>query len=65
MNSLSLKQLERLEKKYRLAQDDYKSTVDKYNLIRIEYEKRFQDTCTKFQDFEINHIEKLLAFSLN
>ncbi|CAF4345246.1 unnamed protein product, partial [Rotaria magnacalcarata] len=34
MNSLSLKQLERLEKKYRLAQDDYKSTVDKYNLIR-------------------------------
>ncbi|CAF3423180.1 unnamed protein product [Rotaria socialis] len=65
MHSLALKQLERLEKKYRLAQDDYKSTIDKYNLIRIEYEKRFQDTCTKFQDFEINHIEKLLAFSLN
>ncbi|CAF0759132.1 unnamed protein product [Adineta steineri] len=65
INSITARQNERLEKKYRQAQDDYKSTIEKYNLLRNDYEKRFQDACNKFQGFEIEHIEKMLAYSLN
>ena len=43
-NSLfSARMLERLEKKHRQAQDDYKLAIDKYNTIRNEYEKRFHE----------------------
>ncbi|UJR35432.1 hypothetical protein I4U23_028189 [Adineta vaga] len=65
INSFAMRQLDRLEKKYRQAQDEYKTTIERYNLIRNEYEKRFHDACTKFQDFEIDHIEKMLVYSLN
>ena len=40
---LSAKLLERQEKKYRQAQDDYKLAIEKYNIIRNEYEKRFHE----------------------
>ncbi|CAF0993574.1 unnamed protein product [Adineta ricciae] len=64
LHSFTARQSDRLEKKYRQAQDEYKSTIDKYNKIRSEYQTRFYNACTKFQDFEIDHIEKLLAYSL-
>jgi F-BAR domain only protein len=89
-NTLTTKQIERLEKKTRLLHDDYKLAMDKYNAVRYDYEKCFSEghqqrssttsndcmsllslffilfvlVCTKFQDFEIDHIEKMLAFSL-
>ncbi|CAF1538537.1 unnamed protein product, partial [Adineta ricciae] len=59
------RQFERLEKKYRQAHDDYKASVEKYNSIRTEFEKRFYEACTKFQDFEAEHVDKMLNFSLN
>ncbi|CAF1316726.1 unnamed protein product [Adineta ricciae] len=37
------RQFERLEKKYRQAHDDYKASVEKYNSIRTEFEKRFYE----------------------
>lgn len=43
MNTLATKQLDRLEKKNRIAQDEYKATIEKYNSIRNDYEKRFHD----------------------
>ena len=38
-----LKSTDRLERKYRQAQDDYKLAIEKYNSIRNTYEKRFCD----------------------
>jgi len=43
LHSLTTRNIERLERKYRQAQDEYKSTIEKYNLIRNDYEKRFSD----------------------
>jgi hypothetical protein len=83
MNSLASRHTERLERKYRQAQDEYKLTIEKYNMVRNDYEKRFSDgkyssieiksrfrvfffkASSKFQAFEIDHIEKMLAFSLS
>jgi hypothetical protein len=39
----STRQIERLEKKYRQSHDDYRTSIDKYNLLRNEFEKRFYD----------------------
>jgi hypothetical protein len=43
INSFTSRQIDRLERKYRLAQDEYKLTIEKYNLIRNDYEKRFSE----------------------
>jgi hypothetical protein len=77
----SLQSKHRLERKHRQAQEDYKITIEKYNSTRKEYEKRFSDgrlnsflnqliffcsiASSKFQSFEIDHVEKMLALSLN
>ena len=39
----STRQFERLEKKYRQNQEEYRTSVEKYNSIRNEFEKRFYD----------------------
>ncbi|CAF3385996.1 unnamed protein product [Rotaria socialis] len=61
----SSRQIERLEKKFRQSHDEYKASIEKYNLLRNDFEKRFYDACTKFQDFEGEHVEKMLIFSIN
>ncbi|CAF1417816.1 unnamed protein product [Rotaria sordida] len=61
----STRQIERLEKKFRQSHDDYRTSIEKYNSLRNEFEKRFYEACTKFQDFEGEHVEKMLAFALN
>ena len=43
LNSITARQNERLERKYRQAQDEYKLTIEKYNIVRNDYEKRFSD----------------------
>jgi hypothetical protein len=43
INSLALRHTDRLERKYRQAQDEYKLTIEKYNSLRNDYEKRFAD----------------------
>lgn len=37
------RQLERLEKKSRQSHDDYRTSIEKYNSLRNEFEKRFYD----------------------
>ena len=78
------RQIERLEKKYRQLHDDYRGSIEKYNTLRNEFEKRFYDgnlfvrlnnikcylllsrlACIKFQDFEGDHVQKMLHFALN
>lgn len=43
LNSITFRQTDRLEKKYRQAQDEYKLCIEKYNTVRSDYEKRFTD----------------------
>lgn len=43
LNSFTSRQLDRIERKYRQAQEEYKLTIEKYNLIRNDYERRFSD----------------------
>lgn len=43
LNSITLRQTDRLERKLRQAQDEYKLSIEKYNTIRNDYEKRFSD----------------------
>ena len=42
-NPISSKQSERLEKKCRQAQDEYRTALEKYNAVRNDYEKRFHE----------------------
>ena len=37
------RQIERLEKKSRQSHDDYRTSIEKYNSLRNEFEKRFYD----------------------
>lgn len=43
VQSFTSRSSDRLERKYRAAQDEYKLTIEKYNLVRNDYEKRFRD----------------------
>ena len=82
ISSLASKHLDRWERKCRQAQDEYKLTLEKYNTIRNDFEKRFSDgrinicccssnnsvkilAASKFQAFEIDHVERMLALSLS
>lgn len=55
-------QLLKLEKKVKLALDDYKSSVDKYNSIRLEYERKLADSCNHFQYAEETHLKQMRGF---
>ena len=39
----STRQIDRLEKKFRQSHDDYRASIEKYNSLRSEFEKRFYD----------------------
>ncbi|CAF5183109.1 unnamed protein product, partial [Rotaria magnacalcarata] len=39
----SSRQIERLEKKFRQSHDEYRASIEKYNLLRNDFEKRFYD----------------------
>ena len=43
--SASTKELEKLEGKCRKAQEDYKALVDKYNLLREDFERKMTVSC--------------------
>lgn len=61
LNSFTSRQLDRIERKYRQAQEEYKLTIEKYNLIRNDYEKRFSDGKSKLVRFISNSF--LLSYS--
>lgn len=55
-------QLLKLEKKTKLALDEYKSNIEKYNNVRGEYERKLADSCNHFQFSEETHLKQMKTF---
>ncbi len=51
--------VQRLEKKVKQSFDEYKTNVDRYNLTRNEYERKFTDSCTHLQLAEELHLKQI------
>jgi hypothetical protein len=58
----STKDLEKAEAKFRKAQDDYKSLVDKYCQVRDEFERKMTLAAKHFQDVESGHLKQMREF---
>jgi hypothetical protein len=52
----------KLEKKTKLALDEYKSSIDKYNNVRAEYERKLAVSADHFQCAEETHLKQMRAF---
>jgi len=55
-------QVQKTEKKLRLALEEYKQTIEKYNLIRVKFERELGETCNNFQLAEENHLKQMRGF---
>lgn len=55
-------QLLKLEKKLKQVLEDYKTSVDKYNAIRVDYERKLADSCNHFQYAEETHLKQMRSF---
>ena len=60
--SSSAKELEKSETKFRKSQEDYKNLVDKYCLVREEFERKMGAAAKKFQELEYAHLRKMREF---
>ncbi|ELU05217.1 hypothetical protein CAPTEDRAFT_227171 [Capitella teleta] len=58
----TLKDLEKAEAKYKKANDDYRSLVDKYSNVRNEFEDKMTDSCRRFQELEEKHLAQMRDF---
>lgn len=58
----SAKEIEKAELKLKKAQEDYKGFVDKYSVIKEEFEKKMTVTCKHFQELEELHLFKMKDF---
>lgn len=54
--------VQKLEKKMKLCLEDYKTSIDKYNSIRIDYERKLVDSCNNFQYAEEIHLKQMRSF---
>ncbi len=55
-------QLIKIEKKLKLALDDYKSCIERYSTCRLEYERKLTDSCNHFQFAEQTHLKQMRQF---
>ncbi len=55
-------QVQKLEKKCKLALEDYKACIEKYNTIRLDFERKLADSCNHFQSAEETHLKQMRAF---
>jgi hypothetical protein len=55
-------QVQKLEKKMKQSLEDYKSTIEKYNLIRVDFERKLADSCNHFQYAEETHLKQMRSF---
>lgn len=55
-------QVQKAEKKLRLALEEYKSTIDKYNMIRVDFERKLAESCEHFQYAEDTHLKQMRVF---
>lgn len=61
-DSTSAKDLEKAEIKVKKAQEDYKTIVDKYALIKEDFEKKMSISCKYFQQVEEAHLRQMKEF---
>ncbi len=61
-DNTSAKELEKSEAKFRKAQEDYKSLVDKYCLVRDDFEKKMTLSSKHFQEVEEAHLKQMREF---
>jgi len=61
-DNASSKDLEKAESKFRKAQDDYKSLVDKYCLVRDDFERKMTLAAKHFQEVESAHLKQMREF---
>ena len=55
-------QLQKLEKKLKTAFEEYRSSIDKYNSIRVDFERKLADSCNHFQYAEETHLKQMRVF---
>ncbi|XP_034253952.1 F-BAR domain only protein 2 isoform X5 [Thrips palmi] len=58
----SPRDLEKAEVKLRKAQEEYKALVEKYHVIKEDFEKKMITACKKFQDVEESHLIQMKDF---
>ncbi|XP_071861260.1 F-BAR domain only protein 2 isoform X8 [Bombus fervidus] len=61
-DNASQKELEKAEMKFKKAQDDYKTLVDKYMGIRNDFQTKMTQTCRRFQYVEETHLKHMKEF---
>ncbi len=61
-DNASTKDLEKAEAKFRKAQDDYKGLVDKYCMIRDEFERKMTLAAKHFQEVESTHLKQMREY---
>ncbi|KAK9298233.1 hypothetical protein QLX08_008385 [Tetragonisca angustula] len=61
-DNASQKELEKAEIKFKKAQDDYKTLVDKYMIIRNDFQTKMTQACRRFQDVEETHLKHMKEF---
>ncbi|XP_025152775.1 F-BAR domain only protein 2 isoform X9 [Harpegnathos saltator] len=61
-DNASQRELEKAEVKFKKAQDDYKALVDKYTVIRNDFETKMTQACRRFQDVEETHLKHMKEF---
>ncbi|XP_057341537.1 F-BAR domain only protein 2 isoform X8 [Microplitis mediator] len=61
-DNASQRELEKSEAKFKKAQDDYKVLVDKYTVIRNDFETKMTQACRRFQDVEETHLRQMKEF---
>ncbi|XP_032683970.1 F-BAR domain only protein 2 isoform X8 [Odontomachus brunneus] len=61
-DNASQRELEKTEVKFKKAQDDYRALVDKYTVIRNDFEAKMTQACRRFQDVEETHLKHMKEF---
>ncbi|XP_024880420.1 F-BAR domain only protein 2 isoform X5 [Temnothorax curvispinosus] len=61
-DNASQRELEKAEGKFKKAQDDYRTLVDKYTIIRNDFEAKMTQACRRFQDVEETHLKHMKEF---
>ncbi|XP_077275616.1 F-BAR domain only protein 2 isoform X7 [Temnothorax americanus] len=61
-DNASQRELEKAESKFKKAQDDYRTLVDKYTIIRNDFEAKMTQACRRFQDVEETHLKHMKEF---
>uniref|UniRef100_A0A8D9ESM4 F-BAR domain only protein 2 n=1 Tax=Cacopsylla melanoneura TaxID=428564 RepID=A0A8D9ESM4_9HEMI len=61
-DNASAKDLEKAEIKVKKAQEDFKTIMDKYSLVKEDFEKRMSISCKYFQQVEEAHLKQMKEF---